>query len=45
MVIRADYSDCAYVLRIRSYLDFLWVVLTSTGIFLRGLKLSEESRT
>ena len=33
------------VLRISRYSGFLWVVLTNTGIFLRGLKLSGESRT
>ena len=36
---------CAYVLRISRYSGFLRVVLTNTGIFLRGLKLYGESRT
>ena len=35
----------AYVLCISRYSGFLWVVLTNTGIFLRGLKLCGESRT
>ena len=34
---------CAYVLRISRYSDFLSPMLTNTGIFLRGLKLSGES--
>ena len=34
---------CYYVLSILRYLDFLWVVLISTGIFLRGSKLRGES--
>ena len=48
---RIDFKDgpyycyCAYVLRISRYSDFLWVVLINTGIFLRGLKLSGESRS
>ena len=41
----AYYCYCAYVLRISRYSDFLSPVLTNTGIFLRGLKLSEESRS
>ena len=41
----AYYCYCAYVLRISRYSDFLWVVLINTGIFLRGLKLSGESRS
>ena len=36
---------CAYVLRISRYSDFLSPMLTNTGIFLRGLKLSGESRS
>ena len=36
---------CACVLHISKYSVFLWVVLTNTGIFLRGLKLCRESRT
>ena len=36
----AYYCYCAYVLRISRYSDFLSPVLTNTGIFLRGLKLS-----
>ena len=35
---------CAYGLRISRYSDFLSVMLTNSGIFLRGLKLSGESR-
>ena len=41
----AYYSDCAYVLRNSRYSDFLSPMLTNTGIFLRGLKLSGESRS
>ena len=41
----AYYCYCAYVLRISRYSDFLSPVLTNTGIFLRGLKLSGESRS
>ena len=41
----AYYCYCAYVLRIARYSGFLWVVPTSTGIFLRGLKPYGESRT
>ena len=37
-----DGAYCAYVLRISRYSDFLLVMLTNTGIFLRGLKLSEK---
>ena len=40
----AYYCYCAYVLRISTHSDFLSVMLTKTGIFLRGLKLSGESR-
>ena len=36
----AYYCYCAYVLRISRYSGFLSVMLTNTGIFLRGLKLS-----
>ena len=38
----AYYCYCAYVLRISRYSGFLSVMLTNTGIFLRGLKLSEK---
>ena len=41
----AYYCYCAYVLRILRYSDFLSVMLTNTVIFLRGLKLSGESRS
>ena len=41
----AYYCYCAYVLRISRYSDFLSVMLTNTGIFLRSLKLSGESRS
>ena len=41
----AYYCYCAYVLRILRYSDFLSVVLTNTGLFLRDLKLSGESRS
>ena len=41
----AYYCYCAYVLRISRYSDFLSVMLIYTGIFLRGLKLSGESRS
>ena len=41
----AYYCYCAYVLRILRYSDFLSIMLTNTGIFLRGLKLSGESRS
>ena len=41
----AYYCYCAYVLRISKYSDFLSPMLTNTGIFLRGLKLSGESRS
>ena len=40
----AYYCYCAYVLRISRYSSFLSVMLTNTGIFLCGLKLSGESR-
>ena len=41
----AYYCYCAYVLRISRYSDFLSPMLTNTGVFLRGLKLSGESRS
>ena len=41
----AYYRYCAYVLRIARYSGFLSVMLTNTVIFLRGLKLSGESRS
>ena len=41
----AYYCYCAYVLRISRYSDFLSRMLTNTGMFLRGLKLSGESRS
>ena len=41
----AYYCYCAYVLRISRYSDFLSPMLTNTGIFLRGLKLSGGSRS
>ena len=41
----AYYCYCAYVLRISRYSDFLSVMLTNAGIFLRGLKLCRESRS
>ena len=41
----AYYCYCAYVLRISRYSEFLSVMLTNAGIFLRGLKLSGESRS
>ena len=41
----AYYCYCAYGLRISRYSDFLSPMLTNTGIFLRGLKLSGESRS
>ena len=41
----AYYCYCAYVLRISRYSDFLSPMLTNTGILLRGLKLSGESRS
>ena len=40
----AYYCYCAYVLRISRYSSFISVILTNTGIFFRGLKLSGESR-
>ena len=41
----AYYCYCAYVLRISRHSDFLSPMPTNTGIFLRGLKLSGESRS
>ena len=41
----AYYCYCAYVLRIPRYSVFLSVMLTNTGIFLRGLKLPGKSRS
>jgi len=41
----AYYCYCAYVLRISRYSDFLSPMVTNTGIFLHGLKLSGESRS
>ena len=41
----AYFCYCVYVLCILRYSGFLWVVLTNTGILLRGLKLYRESRT
>ena len=41
----AYYCYCAYVLRISRYSDFLSPMLANTGIFLRGLKLSGETRS
>ena len=41
----AYYSYYAYVLRNSRYSDFLSPMLTYTGIFLRDLKLSGESRS
>ena len=41
----AYYCYWAYLLRISRYSDFLSPMLTNTGIFLRGLKLSGESRS
>ena len=41
----AYYCHCAYVLRILKYSDFLSVMLTNTGIFLRSLNLSGKSRS
>ena len=41
----AYYCYCAFVLRISRHSDFLSPMLTNTGIFLRGLKLSGESRS
>ena len=41
----AYYCYCAYVLRISRYSDFLSVMLTNTGVFLRSLKLPGESRS
>ena len=39
------YCYCAYAVRISRYSDFLSVVLTNAGMFLRGLNLCGESRT
>ena len=39
------YCYCAYVMRISRYSDFLSPMLTNREIFLRGLKLSGESRS
>ena len=41
----AYYCYCAYILHISRYSDFLLPMLTNTGIFLRGLKLSGETRS
>ena len=41
----AYYCYCAYVLRILRYLGFLSVMLTNTGTFLHGLKISGKSRS
>ena len=41
----AYYCYCAYVLRISRYSDFLSPMLTNTGIFWCGLKLSGETRS
>ena len=41
----AYYCYCAYVLHISRYSGFLSVMLTNTGIFLRGLKLSGKSKS
>ena len=41
----ACYCYCAYVLRISRHSDFLSVMLTNIGIFLRGLKLPGESKS
>ena len=38
----AYYCYCAYVLRISRYSDFLSVMLTNAGIFLRGLNYAEK---
>ena len=40
----AYYCYCAYALSISRYSDFISVVLTNAGIFLRGLNLSGEKR-
>ena len=40
----AYYCNCAHILRISRYSGFLSVMLNNTGIFLRSLKLSGESR-
>ena len=41
----AYYCYCAFVLRISRYSDFLSPMLTNTGIFLRGLKISGEIKS
>ena len=41
----AYYCYCAYVLRILRYSRFLLVILTNTGIFFHGLKISGKSRS
>ena len=41
----AYYCYCAYVLRILRYSGFLSVMLTNTGTFLHGLKISGKSRS
>ena len=41
----AYYCYCAHVLRVSRYSDFRSPMLTNTGIFLRGLELSGESRS
>ena len=41
----AYYCYCAYVLRISRHSEFLSVMITNIGIFLRGLKLSGEIRS
>ena len=41
----AYYCYCTYVVRISRYSSFLSVMLTNIVIFLRGLKLSGESRS
>ena len=38
----AYYCYCAYVLRISRYSNFLSVMLTNTGIFLRSLNYPEK---
>ena len=40
----AYFSYCTYLCILR-YSGFLWLVPANTGIFLRGLKLCEESKT
>ena len=41
----AYFCYCAYVLHMSRFSGLIWVVPTSTRIFLRGLKLCGESRT